>query len=116
MRIEYVEYGSGTGIRATLTGPSGTKRQVTANKTVTTWQPSVSGHAETKRKEEVLLRPLTLPDTFEIDLELASTRSPRFVMALGKDREAAEAEDSLCLETWDNELILAQDEVFETLP
>jgi hypothetical protein len=76
IRLEYVEYGSGTGIKAAMTGPDGIKRNLTASKKASTWRPSLGGQVETKHKDEGLLRPLTLPETFEIDLDLSSWLYP----------------------------------------
>jgi len=68
------------------------------------------GHPQTNRSKASILRALELPKRFEIDLEFASTESPRFVLAFGKNLEQA-----LRLETWANELVVVQDKLFEPM-
>ena len=72
------------------------------------WRLGPGGHPLTDRTKAKIFRALELPKRFEIDLEFASTEGPRFVLALGKNLEHA-----LRLETWENELVVVQDKLFE---
>jgi len=78
------------------------------------WRRGLGGHLQTDRSKVSIFRGIELPESFEIDLEFTSTESPRFVLALGGDASnVAESPQPLRLETWDNELVLVQDRVFE---
>ncbi len=72
------------------------------------WRRDSSGRPMTDLAKASIFRSLELPQRFEIDLELASTESPRFVFALGRDQARA-----LRLETRDDELVAIQDALFE---
>jgi hypothetical protein len=65
------------------------------------------------RKKASLFSPIKIPMQFEIDLELNTSASPRFVLALGRDALSAASNESLRLETWDDALVVAQGKVFE---
>jgi len=77
------------------------------------WHRGPGGHPQTDRKKASIFTKIEMPKQFEIDLELVSTVSPRFVLAIGKDKLSAASNQSLRLETWDNELVVVQDKVFE---
>lgn len=75
----------------------------------TDWLSESGGHPQTHHKKTSISREIEIPKQFEIDLEMASTNSPRFALALGKDDVGAASNQSLRLETWDNELVVVQD-------
>ena len=73
------------------------------------WYADRGGHPRTDKVKAKIFHALDWPQSFEIDLELASaTRPPGFVFALGKNLYEA-----LRLETWVNELVVVQGTLFE---
>ena len=75
------------------------------------WYADREGHLRTDKIKAKIFHPLDLPQSFEIDLEFASSvRPPGFVFALGKNLYEA-----LRLETWVNELVVVQGTLFESV-
>jgi len=63
----------------------------------TLWQLASGGHAMTDRTGSSLFRKVDLPERFELDVELAASAAPKFVLAIAKDERAAAANQTLRL-------------------
>ena len=75
------------------------------------WYADYNGHPRTDKIKARIFYALDWPQRFEIDLEFTSVaRPPGFVFALGRDLYGA-----LRLETWENELVVVQDTLFEPI-
>jgi len=113
LRVEYLELGGSFRLVAGVTGPDSGRRSLVGTNQGSGWKRGLGGHPQTDRKKTGIFREIEVPKRFEMDLELASSGSPRFVLALGKDKLSAESMQSLRLETWGDELVVVQDKVFE---
>ena len=108
LRVEYFEAVGTELLRAWWTGPNLVRTPLFSTKAENDWYQGPGGHPKTNRTKAKIFRALEWPKRFEINLELTSTESPRFVLALGNNLEQA-----LRLETWGNELVIVQDTLFE---
>ena len=77
------------------------------------WMKGEGGHPFSNTNKSVLSSSLIIPDQFNLDLEINSTDSPRFLFAIGEGDRSAESDGALKLETWDNEIVLVQGQIFE---
>ena len=113
LRVEYV-HGPGIGdLRVWWTGPGFKNKSLVGTNRQWGWQQGVGGHPTTRLNRTGIFSKLVLPQSFHMDVELFSEGSPRFLMGLGRNEHRAEAEDALRLETWENELVLVGDSLFE---
>jgi len=112
LRVEYFDTGGHTRLNAWMSGPDSPYLSFDGINHPG-WRRGPGGRPQSTRKKGSLFRKIEMPKQFEIDLELASSASPQFVLALGKDKLNATSDQSLRLETWDNELVVVQDKVFE---
>ena len=117
-RLEFTDYGGEQRLSARIQGPEGSKDfqnldLVGENDSV--WRKGEGGHPLSITNKKVLFRPIEVSDHFNLDLELSSNDSPRFVFALGQGEKSAESDGALKLETWDNELVVVQDQIFEAV-
>ena len=62
-----------------------------------------------------VFREVEMPESFELELELASGRGPRFVLGLGESPGIARSTDAFRLETWDDGLVVTRGASFEPL-
>jgi hypothetical protein len=118
LRVEYVKNleDPEPKLEVRWTGPSSSGQSLVGINPPPGWRRGLGGHLQTARPKVSIFRGIELPDSFEIDLEFTSAESPRFVLALGGDASnVAESPQPLRLETWDNELVLVQDRVFEPI-
>lgn len=113
LRVEYLDYGGTARLSAWWKGPDLKDKSLVGINTTSGWRRGPGGHPQTDRQKTSIFRTIEMPKRFELDLELTSIGGPRFVVAIGKDKISAESNQSLRLETWDNELVVVQDEVFE---
>ncbi len=74
------------------------------------WTEQPDGSLATTRPDAALFLPLTLPGKFEIEVELRSTKTLSFVMAVGRDAKAG-----LRLESWITHIVAANGTKFTTL-
>ncbi|MCP4450455.1 MAG: hypothetical protein GY809_03265, partial [Planctomycetes bacterium] len=70
-------------------------------------------YMQSHRKKNGVFTEIEIPEQFEMDLELHASTSPRFALALGMEIPGPESNESLRLETWENDLVVIQDKVFE---
>ena len=119
LRVEFLELGGEFKLAAGLTGPDDQRQSLVGVNKTSSWSKGPGGYMQSDRKKNGVFTEIAIPEQFEIDLELAASASPRFALALGMDIPGPESNDSLRVETWDNELVVVQDKVFEpvmTLP
>ncbi len=79
------------------------------------WIKGKGGHPFSTTNKSVLSTPLEIPERFNIDLEISSSFAPRFLFAIGEGDRSAESDGALKLETWDDEIVLVQGQIFETV-
>ena len=108
LRLEFVELGGAYRLVPGAAGPDAKRPSLAGTNQSSRWHRGPGGHPQTELKSASLFRAVALPERFEVDLEFASSESPRFVFALGKDQKQA-----LRLETWDDELVVVQGDVFD---
>ena len=82
-------------------------------KNYVSWIKGEGGHPFSNTNKSVLSTSLEIPDQFNLDLEISSIDSPRFLFAIGDGNQSAESDGALKLETWDNEIVLVQGQIFE---
>ncbi len=113
LRVEFLGLGGAFRLVAGMIGPDFKSLSLVGKNQASAWHRGPGGHPKTDRQKSSVFRAVVVPNQFELDLELISSESPRFVLALGKDKLSAESNQSLRLETWGNELVVVQDPVFE---
>jgi len=113
LRTEYLDFGGRADLRLWCSGPGFTDRSLVKTNAASGWRSGPGGHARTDLRKASIFRAVQMPKRFQIDLEFSSSELPQFVLAVGKDKLSAESNRSLRLETWDNELVVVQDKVFE---
>ncbi len=113
IRVDYFENGGEERLDVWWTGPDFLRTRLFGTNPGSHWSRGPGGHPRSTRKRAAIFREIELPKQFEMDIELASSGSPRFVVAIGEDESSATSNDSFRLETWDNELVAVQDTVFE---
>ena len=77
------------------------------------WMKGEGGHPFSNTNKSVLSTSLEISDQFNLDLEISSIDSPRFSFAIGDGNQSTESDGALKLETWDNEIVLVQGQIFE---
>ena len=77
------------------------------------WKKGNRGHPLSNRNKSVLSNTLKIPEQFSLDFEISSSVAPRFLFAIGEGDRSAESDGALKLETWDDEIILVQGQIFE---
>ena len=77
------------------------------------WKKGDRGHPLSNRNKSVLSNTLKIPEQFSLDFEISSSVAPRFLFAIGEGDRSAESDGALKLETWDDEIILVQGQIFE---
>lgn len=113
LQLHFIDFGGEAFADVTMTAPGGKRLALSGQNSDAGWQGGPSGHPRATRQRAGLLGTLEFPTGYELDLELTATTSPRFLLAFGADRQRAQAKSALRLETWDNELVVVQDQVFE---
>ncbi|MCP4455161.1 MAG: hypothetical protein GY809_27175, partial [Planctomycetes bacterium] len=113
LRLDYIDLGGEAHLSLWMVNDRGEYTSLAESNQTSGWHRGIGGHPKTVRKNASLFRGVELPDNFEIDLELASSSMPQFVLAIGKDKDSEESDRSLRLETWADELVVVQDTVFE---
>ena len=113
LRVEFLDLGGLFELVTTVTGPDAKRRSLVGVNQTSGWYAGPGGHAQTDLKQASLFCGIELPKHFELDLEIASSDSPRFVLAFGKDTVNAASDEALRLETWGDELVVVQDKRFE---
>ena len=108
LRVEFQELGGAFRLHVDMYEPNGRMQKLVGKNRKPDWTRGSGGHPATHRQSASVFHAVDLPRRFEVNLELASTESPRFVLAFGKD-----AEKALRLETWDDELVVVQNDIFE---
>mgnify|MGYP001157263666 CR=1 FL=1 len=79
------------------------------------WQKGEGGHPFSNTNKSVLSTTIEIPEQFNLDLEISSKFAPRFLFAIGEGDRIAESDGALKLETWDDEIVLVQGQIFETV-
>lgn len=115
LRLEFLNYGGAAFAEASWTDPDGRRQSLTGNNPNVGWFSSRDRVPETEENQAELTHRLSLPDQYEILIDLSSKASPRFVLSLGEDNSGIGFRSSWSLETWDNELILLKDEIFQSV-
>ena len=77
------------------------------------WMKGEGGHPFSNTNKSVLSKKLEIPEQFNLDLEISSSFTPRFLFAIGEGDRSAESDGALKLETWDDEIVLVQGQIFE---
>ena len=77
------------------------------------WKKGNRGHPLSNRNKSVLSNTFKIPEQFSLDFEISSSVAPRFLFAIGEGNRSAESDGALKLETWDDEIILVQGQIFE---
>ncbi len=113
LRVEYFNNAGHTRLNAWISGPDTSYLSFDGINKVPGWHGGPGGRPQSRRKKAGLSQKIRLPKQFEIDLELMSSTSPEFVLALGSQAGDIVSNRSLRLETWDDELVVVQDTVFE---
>ena len=113
LRLDYIDLGGEARMSLRMVDPAGESTSLADPPQASGWRQGIGGHPHTNRTKASLFRTVELPDDFEIDLEIASSNAPQFVLAIGRDRQNAESNHSLRVETWGDELVVVQDTVFE---
>jgi len=119
LRVEFLELGGEFKLAAGFTGPDDRRQALVGVNKTSSWSKGPGGYMQSGRKKNGVFTEIEIPEQFEIDLELHASTSPRFALAFGMDALGPESNESLRLETWENELVVIQDKVFEpvmTLP
>ena len=76
----------------------------------TIWTEEPDGSVTTKKADAAMFLPLPLPDRFEVEFEVSSTKVCNFLMAIGQDPK-----QSRRIETWIDVLVAANGTDFVTL-
>ena len=113
LRLDYIDFGGEARLSFWMVNPNGESKSLAAANRASGWWRGIGGHPQTDRKKASIFGEVELPKYFEIDLEIASSTAPQFVLAIGKDRLSAESNQSLRVETWGDELVVVQDKIFE---
>ena len=79
------------------------------------WQAGSDGHLKTIVGNASVIRSVVIPESFDLEVELSSGSSPRFMLGLGSTIEVAKSFDTFRLETWDEALVATRDDSFKTL-
>ena len=108
-----VDYGGATRLHMDITDATGKIQLLSGENKESGWHQGNGGYPVTNYRKASIFTEIEMPKQFEIDLEFASSESPRFVLAIGKDELSAASDQSFRLETWDNELVAIQGTVFE---
>jgi hypothetical protein len=108
IRVDYIDYGRENRLDLWMNGMplSGTQESLG-------WVQGFGGHAKTDREKGSMFRTVEIPEAFDIDIDFASSARPQFVLAIGNDRLSATSNQALRLETWDDELVVVQGNIFE---
>ena len=115
MRVEYLN-GEGMGeLRVWWTGPGFKNRSLVGTNRESGWHAGIGAHPTTQLVRSALFRDFDLQGRVEMNVELASSSNPRFVIAFGKDEYSAEEKSALRLESWGNEIAVIQNNIFETV-
>jgi hypothetical protein len=113
LRVEYFNNAGHTRLNAWISGADAPYRSLDGINKGPGWHGGPGGRPRSIRKQAALSKKINMPKQFEIDLELISSASPQFVVALGRDTWDATSKHLLRLETRANEVVVAQDTVFE---
>ena len=79
------------------------------------WSAGPDGLLKTTEEQATVFREVRIPESFELEAELSSGSSPRFVLGLGKTIAAARSSDAFRVETWGEALVATRGKSFETL-
>lgn len=77
------------------------------------WVMGEGGHPFSNTNKSVLSALFEIPAQFSLDLEISSIDSPRFSFVISDAKQSDESDSALKMETWDNEIVLVQEQVFE---
>ncbi|MCP4453496.1 MAG: hypothetical protein GY809_18710, partial [Planctomycetes bacterium] len=113
LRVEFLELGGEFKLAASFTGPDDRRQSLVGVNRIASWSKGAGGYMQSHRKKNGVFTEIEIPEQFEIDLELHASASPRFAMALGMDIPGPESNDSLRVETWEDELVVVQGKAFE---
>jgi hypothetical protein len=113
LRVEYFNSAGHTRLNAWISGPDSPYLSLDGINKGPGWYGGPGGRPQSMRKQAVLSQTISMPKQFEIDLELVSSASPQFVVALGQDAWGATSNQLLRLETRADELVVVQDKVLE---
>ena len=115
LRVEYFDTGGNTLLNAWMSGPDSPYLSLDGVSKDPGWRRGPGGRPQSTPKKGRLFRKIEMPKQCEIDFEFTSSASPRFVLALAEETVDTTSDKSLRLETWDNELVVVQDKVFEPI-
>ncbi|MCF7973920.1 MAG: hypothetical protein K9N55_08900 [Phycisphaerae bacterium] len=113
LKLEYIDLGGEARLSLWMINARDEYTSLAESSQTSGWQQGLGGHPQTSRKHARLSRALELPDQFEIDLELTSSSTLQFVLAIGRETDSDETNQSPRLETWGDELVVVQDQIFE---
>ena len=77
------------------------------------WVRHPEGSLQADQADASLFRAVDWPENFDLELMLSSPEPLRFVVALGVSEEGVPSDESLRLETWGDELVIVQQQLFE---
>jgi len=115
LRVEYFDTGGNTLLNAWMSGPELPYLSLDGVGKNSGWRRGPGGRPQSTPRKGYLFRTIKVPKQCEIDLEFASSTSPRFVLALGEDALDTTSDRSLRLETSDNELVVVQNKISEPI-
>ena len=108
LRVEYLNGDGMRDLRVWWSGPGFKNRSLVGTNRQMGWREDIGGHAVTALKRTGLFKSIELPEDFVMELELASSSQPQFIVGLGSTEFEAESDGAFKLETWGNDLVLAQ--------
>ncbi|HIL70094.1 MAG TPA: hypothetical protein EYG38_09630, partial [Verrucomicrobia bacterium] len=83
LRVEFLGLGGAFRLVAGMIGPDFKSLSLVGKNQASAWHRGPGGHPKTDRQKSSVFRAVVVPNQFELDLELISSESPRFVLALG---------------------------------
>jgi len=113
LRVEYFNSAGHTRLNAWISGPDSPYLSLDGINKGPGWHGGPGGRPQSMRNKAVLSQKINIPKQFEIDLQLMSTASPQFVVALGRGAWGATSNQLLRLETRADELVVVQGKVLE---
>ncbi len=118
LRVEYGKVGErgAPALDLRWSGPAFRGQSLVGINPPPAWYRGEAGHLRTDRYMASIFRGMDLPDSFVMEVELAFEGNPSFVLGLGGDASnLGTGPQPLRVETWENELVILQNNLFETL-
>lgn len=108
LKVEYLNGDGMRDLRVWWSGPGFKNRSLVGTNRQMGWREDMGGHSTTALKRTGLFKSIELPENFVLELELASSSQPRFIVGFGVSEFEAESDAAFKIETWGNDVVLAQ--------